>query len=180
MKTIELTQGKVAFVDDADFELVKGYKWHCWGNHKKGNLYARTSMMRNNKQVWLMMHNLLMNPVRPLIVDHRNGDSLNNTRENLRVCTVSQNNANRRTKKQKHNDCLYRGVTKRKGYEYYYAYCKGVRLGRFYCEIEAAQAYDTAARTYFGEYACLNFPREGEQGNAPRRNQNGLTYSKAN
>jgi hypothetical protein len=111
------------------------------------------------------MHREIMNAPRGRIVDHANGDSLDNRDENLRVTTQSGNLANRRKVRGKSR---YKGVwwniQKRRwiadivkdGHKYV--------LGRFSSESLAAFAYDAAARQLFGGFAALNFPSVGEKG----------------
>ena len=98
--------------------------------------------------------------------DHINGDTRDNRRKNLRAATYSQNNWN--SKIPKTNTSGYKGVSWREGVNKYIARIginnKTYHIGSFCDPIEAARAYDDAARILFGEYAALNFPREGEQG----------------
>lgn len=98
-------------------------------------------------------------------IDHINGDTRDNRRSNLRVASGSENARN--AKLYKNNTTGYKGVSwnkKRKGYTAVIGYnCESIRLGLYDTAEEAARAYDEAARFYFGKFACVNFPREGEQ-----------------
>jgi hypothetical protein len=102
-----------------------------------------------------------MNPPPGLVVDHIDGNGLNNTRVNLRICTSAQNicNSKGRSKTSK-----YKGVTRRKMSNKWFAQIKFNRkhidIGRFDNEIEAAKAYDNVARKLFKEFAYLNFPEK--------------------
>ena len=89
---IKLTQGKIALIDAADYTLVKDYNWCAVNTH---NLwYAVGRQKGSRKQV--KMHRLLLGITNSkILVDHKDGDGLNNTRENIRVATSSQNGANR-------------------------------------------------------------------------------------
>lgn len=91
-------------------------------------------------------------------VDHINGDGLDNRRENLRVCSPMQNLWN--SKKQT-NTSGFKGVTKRASDKAFIARIrvnyKLISLGSFADPIDAAKAYDAAARAHFGEFARTNF-----------------------
>lgn len=155
MKTIPLTQGKIALVDDADYELVMRFKWsaHCI----KGKFYAVTNSGR------LHMHRLISG-VPGRNVDHKNGDGLNNQRFNLRPSTTSQNGMNRG--KQRNNTSGFKGVTRSgKKTQPWMAQIKLnrklIHLGCHKTAEAAARAYDVRASVLFGAFAVLNFPKNG-------------------
>ena len=149
---IPLTRGTFATVDDADADLVSAFKWHATST--RGLWYARREIGGRAQ----MMHSLLVNS--PL-VDHVNGNGLDNRRSNLRPATPAQNMQNRmrfRTARSQfkgllwcHRDGRWRARITVIG--------KRIDLGRFSDERDAALAYDMAARQHFGEFAALNFPR---------------------
>jgi hypothetical protein len=109
-----------------------------------------------------------MRPRKGRVVDHRNNDGLDNRRANLRPATQSQNMINR--PKKPNTASKYRGVRWDKSRNLWYSEIhfryKGRRirkfLGRFKNEIDAAKAYDEAAKKYHGEFARLNFPSEAK------------------
>ena len=93
MKKIKLTQGKFALVDDEDFERVSQYKWTAEKCSKSENYYAR------NRTINAKMHRLIMGVCKSkLVVDHVNHRTLDNRKENLRVCTQKENLRNRKNK----------------------------------------------------------------------------------
>jgi hypothetical protein len=106
-RRIYLGEGKWAILDAKDYYHLKRFKWVVYGTGS--NLYAvRLKMTGPNKTNILSMHRAIMNAPANLLVDHRNTDSLDNRRQNLRFATKSQNAFNRR--KRKDTTSQYRGV----------------------------------------------------------------------
>ena len=106
------------------------------------------------------MHRQIMDFPKGLVVDHRNCDSLDNRRDNLRVVTQAINMRNRR--KRKNTSSQFIGVSLRKSRNRFDVNIrhngKKIYLGSYDNEIDAARAYDAAAKKYYGEFARLNFP----------------------
>lgn len=106
------------------------------------------------------MHRMIMNPPDGMVVDHRNGDTLDNRRENLRVCTPKQNLQNR--KSEKGSSSRYIGVHWHTPPGKWLATInpnkQNYSLGHFDSEEDAAIARDVAAQFFFGGFARLNFP----------------------
>lgn len=158
MKEIPLTQGKVTLVDDEDFEWLSKFNWHygCKG-------YAVRGIHHTGKEY---MHVAIMHATSIFQVDHKNLNTLDNQKSNLRICTQIQNSRNIGISKA--NKSGYKGVSKHGDPRYkkewmalIYLRGKGIHLGSFFTKEEAARAYDRAAKNLFGEFAQLNFP-EGE------------------
>ncbi len=164
MKKIFLTQGKVAIVDDEDHFWLSMWVWCC---HNGG--YAVRNERCSKIRKIVLMHRVILE--RKLghsnfeQVDHKDGDRLNNRKANLRVATNAQNMRNRG--KNVNNTSGYKGVTWFKRDKNWTAsiWVNGVRihLGYFNCKIEAAKAYDIAAKKYHREFAVLNFPKEDDK-----------------
>jgi hypothetical protein len=154
-KEIPLSQGKVAIVDDEDYERVSQFKW-CAMNTYGDKWYAARGIGKKagqkNKTIYL--HRFILDV--PL-VDHIDGDSLNCRRANLREVTPKQNSWNRKA----WGDSGFKGVI----------YIGGGRwkaminteasrqlIGVFDSPEQAAHAYDAKAKEVYGAYAWLNFP----------------------
>lgn len=157
MKTIPLTQGKVAIVDDEDFVELSKSKWYY---HSSG--YAVRNDYSNRKHETLKMHRIVLKPKDGEWLDHINSDRLDNRKENLRVASPSQNAWNSRQPKNYHSSS-YKGVSKHKRQNGQIAWrarislnWKNISLGVFDTPEEAARAYDKKARELFGEFAKIN------------------------
>lgn len=164
--------GLVALIDEEDLPMVSGYRW-----------YAIRHSSYKNEDVWYVrakvkcadvgggqigtvihMHRLILGfPMG--MVDHKNGNPLDNRRSNLRICSNSQNQANRR--RLATNTSGFRGVTWNKKSRRWQASImfnqKCTYLGMYDLAEDAAIAYDVKARELFGEFASLNFPSETEE-----------------
>lgn len=159
MKYIKLTQNKETIVDDDIYDFLNTFKWSA--SKKRNKYYAtRTEWQKGkNTSKVIKMHRLIMNPPTHMYIDHINGNSLDNRKENLRICSNKQNLRNSGIRK---NPTGFKGVRKRKDLinkpfsaritiDY-----KEVHLGYFYTAKEAALKYNEAAIKYFGEFANLN------------------------
>lgn len=158
-RKIRLTEGKCTLVDSDVFYLLNNFQWGIAG--EKGKFYVFGSQIISPEEIKLVrLHRLIINAPDGLLVDHRNTDTLDNRRSNLRLATRSQNSFNRQKTKSK-TSSRFIGVCfdKRKGL---WSACinfnrKRIWLGYFKNEIDAARAYDAAAKKYHGEFARLNF-----------------------
>lgn len=148
-KIIQLTLGKTTQVDDEDYEMLKDVKW-CVSDG-----YAYSAKLGR-------MHRHILSAPQGLMVDHINGDKLDNRRENLRLCTNSLNQANRKAVRgaspfkgvtwQKHRGPSTTGTWKAQ----IVVNGQVVYLGTFATDVDAAAAYNAAATEHFGQFAALN------------------------
>ncbi len=155
---IPLTQGKFAIVDAANYDWLSQYKWYAikapttWYAARHDNCKAKLTLM----------HRIITSAPAHLCVDHIDRNGLNNTPNNLRLCTHTQNMHN--AGPQKNSASKYKGVKRRKNSKIFQAAitCNGKRynLGSFKDEKQAARTYDKKAKELFGEFAYLNFPEE--------------------
>lgn len=157
-KTIPLPNGKETIVDADMYDIImeKSEKWYLGGGTIK---YAMKRFKGAKETVYL--HRFIMNAPKGIVVDHINGDPLDNRRENLRLSTLSQNQANRKGKNRP-GTSQFKGVYwyKRVGKWLTRVTVQGklVYSGYFDDEVEAAKAYDKAMIEHYGEYAGVNFP----------------------
>jgi hypothetical protein len=158
IRHIPLTRGLWAVVDAADYQWLSRYRW-CVKSGRSGKFYAG----RSEGGRFIMMHRQIMQPPPGMVVDHIDGNPLNNRRCNLRICTLAQNARNRRPMP---STSGFVGVyPSRKKWSARITYRGRVlNVGLFDDKVTAAKARDRKARELFGEFAYLNFPEETELG----------------
>jgi HNH endonuclease len=160
MKTIELTQGQVAIVDDEDFEELNKYNW-C-ANRDKHTWYAHRRNIKGLKPRKLRMHSVIAGTPIGMQTDHINGNGLDNRRSNLRIVNDKQNNHNQ-THKRKNTTSRFRGVSWYTKLGKWRAQLQSdgnmKHIGLFACEVEAARAYDAAGWARDPEHFTPNFPK---------------------
>lgn len=161
MKEIPLTQGKIALVDDEDFECVSKLKW-C-AVRGKYTFYAVGGDCSSGSRRHIYLHRFILGLTDPKIeTDHRDGNGLNCTRLNLRLCTPAENARNR--SRQGNNTSGYKGVSWEKVREKWRAEIqangKRFMIGRFENLMDAVFARDKAARKLHGVFAVLNLTND--------------------
>ena len=145
---------KYAMVDDDDYDFLIQYKWY--GVQQRGeNWYAILSSSRYGAS---RMHRLITNVQKGQVVDHIDHNGLNNQKNNLRVCTMSENCKN--TSSRKDSTSKYLGVSFHKMTKKWQASVYNnqtqIYIGLFKNEIDAAKAYNESAKKYHGEFANIN------------------------
>jgi len=146
-----LTGGLLTFVSPEDRNFLANRKWHTqWAGHKRTNPYARAKLSDGRKE---LLHRLILPNVE--LVDHADGNGLNNRRANLRSCDTSDNYANQRKKT---GNAEFRGVfaVKRGYYSRFRVRGEWVKVGFFLTAREAAIAYDEAIVKHRGAFAVTN------------------------
>lgn len=158
MKTLLLTQGKTAVVDNKDYARISGRRWHVT---KKGRRFYARAYVRASEggPSFVYLHHEIAGRIR---IDHKNGDGLDNRRRNLRPANHSRN-ARGFQRKAEGTTSQFRGVYWDSGASRWRAYIwsggKTRYIGLFHSEKEAARAYDSAALKFGFSREALNFRR---------------------
>ncbi len=156
---LPLSQGIFALIDKSDYELAGKRKWSASRSTDHGRFYVTANFGRDpvtGKKKWYSLHRFIMGAKKGQIVDHINGDTLDNRRSNLRFCTQQENLRNRRQTRGKQ----YKGVflDKRSGMFYV-----DIRVGSFKTAREAAIAYNNAASKIFDTFFRGNIIEDEKQ-----------------
>jgi hypothetical protein len=155
-KLIPLTKGQHAIVDDDVYEHLMQWKWH----YRSPGYAGRVTYDQNRKVTLILMHRLIAGTPMGMDTDHIDGNGLHNTRANLRFCTRQQNLQNKRASKDSVSQ--YKGVSWSKQQQKWQAIIRiegrNKKLGLFTNEVDAARAYDNAAKKHHGDFARLNLP----------------------
>ena len=155
---------KAAIIDDEDYqkvmEAVGRGTWYVHNNNSTKDYAMNGSRTKS-------IHRVVMGSPKGMCVDHINGDTLDNRKQNLRICTRAQNSQNKKLRRDSKSG--FKGVAKT-GKNSWHAYIgdpntaypkkRHVRLGTYKTPEEAARAYDKKAIEFFGEFAYINFPTD--------------------
>lgn len=163
MKIIILSKGHECFVDDEDYDELMKNKWSSNCKRNK-NVYAQRSQRRGprseGKQGAIEMQRQIMNFPKGKVVDHINGNTLDNRKCNLRICDRNQNAMNNSGKRFKKYPTKYKGIkwdkSRNKWAVSIQVNKKTKYIGRYDSDIEAAKAYNEAAIKFYKEFANLN------------------------
>jgi hypothetical protein len=159
VRIIPLSRGMETVVDAEDFERFGDLRWYA---HSSGKFYARRTLQVHRRKFHVLLHRLILDAPDGLFVDHINGDSLDNRRANLRLCTHQQNLCNVGPSAQ--NTTGFKGVVRHPKRPWRFvahikdATGKHIHVGTFGDPEAAARAYDTAAKKHHGVFAYQNFP----------------------
>lgn len=159
MKTISLTQNQSTKVSDEWYEILTKWSWYARLDKHTNTYYAVRDEWNGGRKKHILMHRVVAKPPDNKKVDHRDGDTLNNLPENLRICTNQQNQHNQKISNK--NMSGYKGVSKGVNGKWRASIKfnnKSINLKNWETPEDAARAYDDAAKKYFGEFARLNFP----------------------
>ncbi len=159
MRSVPLQRGYVTLVDDEDFEAVAAIRW-CIVVSSYGSVHAKVGNAKCRNGVRRLHHFIFERSTGITVptgmqIDHANGDTMDNRRANLRLCTASQNCANRYKTRERRGvyqapNGKWRASVNSKGKRYHLGYFDDVE--------QAARARDRKATELFGEFAVLNFP----------------------
>jgi hypothetical protein len=150
---IFLNTGESFIFDLKDLDLIEKYTWHI----NRG--YPETNITINDKKTTKRLHQFLINTNLGEVVDHINGDTLDNRRNNLRIANYQQNAANSRKQNKKIHSSKFKGVTFVKRDNKWLARItfNGITKHKYFdTEIDAAKFYNKYALEYFGDFAKLN------------------------
>lgn len=151
-KKILLGNDQFAIVDDEDYELLMKFKWRAITSGVYGHFYANTT---------IKMHRFILDAPKGYVVDHINGDTLDNRKQNLRICTHAQNQQNTGSRG---GSSKYKGVCFKKAQGKWQGQFRGNGV-KYYCglfdtEEAAARAVDKKRREICGEFASQNLDEE--------------------
>lgn len=166
VETVCLSRGMEAKIDKADSDNIAAHKWSALkasGNGARApKFYAARTVVIDGKQKTILMHREVVGAGQGEVVDHIDGNTLNNRRSNLRRCTNRQNSLNSGAHKRANRTSQFKGVCWDRGCGKWRVGFRGKYIGVFDSEIEAAKAYDRVAAAFDPDFARLNFTIGGD------------------
>lgn len=157
---IKTRKGQEIEIDDDDLEKVNKFTW-CIAKMTNNISYAQSRyrfVCGNSRQKTVLMHRLIMGALKGQMIDHIDGNGLNNKKSNLRFVDNSRNQMN---SKKRVGSSIYKGVYWNKKDKLWEVHVNGKYCGCFKDEIKAAEKYNEIALKQFGEYARINEFRGG-------------------
>lgn len=153
VKRVWVAPKRFALIDDEDAERVAKFDWRMTSGGRTN--YAKTESQRLGAK-WRWLHRYIVDAPPDAIVDHINGNGLDNRRENLRIVTSAQNSQNQFVQAGNDKTSRFKGVHWDSGASRWVASIASRYLGQFIEEADAARAYDRAAVAAWGEYSRTN------------------------
>lgn len=151
---ITLTRGYETVIDAADLALIAKNKWYAIPDHSQITAYAATSMRIGACKTTVMLHRFILGADKNYVVDHIDGDGMNNRRNNLRLATRQENSMNQR--RSKNNKSGFKGVSWVEARQKWHArIClqrQSYHLGLFESAHEAHAAYVAASKSLHKEF----------------------------
>lgn len=160
MKLIALSRGRFAKVDNEDFDRISAHRWYAHWSRYTRSFYAVRHEKTNSegKREFVQMHREVLGAGPGREVDHANHETLDNRRENLRVCSHSENQHNSRIRRD--NASGFKGVSWSESSGRWRATIilkrKQIHLGYHDAKEDAARAYDLASSRLHGDFASPN------------------------
>lgn len=156
IKFIALTKGQIAVVDSTDYDQISGFSWQAkWDENTKMFRAERTIRLEDGKRRTLGMHRVVMGDPKGLLIDHKNHNTLDNRRCNLRICNSSQNAMHRKVRSS--NKLGLKGVVRNgSGFAAYVSINrKKMHLGTFPTKELAYEAHQAASKKFHGDYSIF-------------------------
>jgi hypothetical protein len=178
---IRMPCGLRVIFDEADRELVAAYRWHGKRKSTEASVYAQSTVVIDGLKTSLSLHRYLLGATRGdgQVLDHWNGDTLDNRRGNLRITDTRGNSMNIRSSAQRKRGGFKGVFWNANAGKWEAGICAGalrsngkrkkIYLGLFEDPADAARAYDEAAAKHFGEFASPNFPVDAPPESPPKR-----------
>jgi hypothetical protein len=160
-----LTRGYVTLVDPELAPVFACWKWHAVTTNRVAYATRSEHTFDGDKEIChkIYVHQIVLPLPSRLVVDHKDGNGLNNKKSNLRALS-GRNNSHAQLKRSKCSS-KYHGVSYRYGrwFAYVKVYGKQHSLGLHNTEEDAARAYNLGAAKYYGIHACLNKVDHGSE-----------------